>query len=108
VLLSVTALRPDASPARSPIVRFGPTTCAPPPSVPASASYMSYGMFAPRPTKNGTVLVLLPCLMASSLASTATVVVTVYLPLTAVHEPRFTGAVVAPGAIVPENDPVKV
>ena len=38
VVLSVTARRPDASPARSPIVRFGPITCAPPPVVPSSAS----------------------------------------------------------------------
>ena len=41
VVFSVTALRPDASPARSPMVRFGPTTLAPPPVVPSSASYMS-------------------------------------------------------------------
>jgi hypothetical protein len=41
VWLSVTALRPDASPARSPMVRLGPTTAAPPPSVPSSASYAS-------------------------------------------------------------------
>ena len=33
-----TALRPDASPARSPIVRLGPTVVAPPASVPSSAS----------------------------------------------------------------------
>src|SRR6266536_4057033 len=37
VELSVTARRPDASPARSPIVRLGPTTAAPPPTVPSSA-----------------------------------------------------------------------
>src|SRR5690348_12605874 len=37
----VTARRPDASPATSPMVRFGPTTVAPPPTVPSSASYMS-------------------------------------------------------------------
>ena len=41
VVLSVTARRPDASPARSPTVRFGPTTTAPPPVTPSSASYMS-------------------------------------------------------------------
>ncbi|MET7794968.1 hypothetical protein ABZV25_14630, partial [Micrococcus luteus] len=44
VPVRVTALRPLASPAMSPIVRFGPTTLAPPPRVPSSASYMSYGM----------------------------------------------------------------
>ena len=33
-----TALRPDASPARSPMVRLGPTAVAPPASVPSSAS----------------------------------------------------------------------
>src|SRR5215217_7378920 len=65
-------------------------------------------MLAPRPTKNGCVLVLLPCLTDSSLASTATVVVTVYLPLTAVHVPMFTGGDVAPAAMVPENEPVSV
>jgi hypothetical protein len=41
VEFNVTALRPDASPATSPIVLFGPTTVAPPPTVPSSASYMS-------------------------------------------------------------------
>ena len=41
VEFSVTALRPDASPARSPMVRFGPTTAAPPARTPSSASYMS-------------------------------------------------------------------
>src|SRR6266545_1545979 len=49
LLLSVTARRPDASPATSPTVLFGPTTAAPPPTTPSSASYMSYGMFAPPP-----------------------------------------------------------
>ncbi len=48
-------------------------------------------MFAPRPTKNGCVLVLLACLTGSSLASLASTVLTVYLPLTAVQVPRFTG-----------------
>ena len=38
VPFSVTALRPDASPARSPMVRFGPITVAPPPTLPSSAS----------------------------------------------------------------------
>ena len=38
---SLTALRPDASPPRSPIVRFGPTTVAPPARTPSSASYES-------------------------------------------------------------------
>src|ERR1700754_3723340 len=35
VWLRVTALRPDASPARSPTVRLGPTTAAPPPTWPS-------------------------------------------------------------------------
>ncbi len=35
---SVTARRPEASPARSPMVRFGPTTTAPPARTPSSAS----------------------------------------------------------------------
>ncbi len=48
-----TALRPEASPAMSPTVRLGPTTAAPPPTAPSSASYMSYGMLAPRPTNRG-------------------------------------------------------
>ena len=38
VLFSVTARRPDASPARSPTVLFGPMTAAPPPVAPSSAS----------------------------------------------------------------------
>lgn len=41
VLFRVTARRPDASPARVPMSRFGPITCAPPPIRPSSASYMS-------------------------------------------------------------------
>lgn len=48
VCLSVTALRPDASPAKSPILRLGPTTWAPPPTAPDSASTVVYGMVAPR------------------------------------------------------------
>ena len=35
VLFSVTAVRPVASPAMSPMVRFGPTTAAEPPRVPS-------------------------------------------------------------------------
>src|SRR5215468_6878513 len=96
VELSVTALRPDASPARSPMIRLGPMTVAPPPTLPSSASYMSYGMFAPCPTNIGVSLVLLPCLTGSSLASTAMTTCTVYLPFTAVQVPRLTGAVVTP------------
>src|SRR3954466_12323676 len=82
---SVTALRPDASPARSPIVRLGPTSCAPPASTPFSASTDSYGMFAPRPTNRAVVLVLLPCLIGSSLPSLAITVRTLYRPFAAVH-----------------------
>jgi hypothetical protein len=77
VWLSVTARRPEDSPARSPTVRLGPVTAAPPPSVPSSASYMSYGMLAPRPTKNGFSAVLLPCLTGSSALSAASTVRTV-------------------------------
>src|SRR4051812_3888348 len=65
-------------------------------------------MFAPRPTKNDRVLVLLACLTGSSLASFARTTRTVYLPLTAGHEPSATGDVVAPGAIAPVYDPVNV
>src|SRR6266540_5399136 len=67
LLFNVTARRPDASPARSPIVLLGPTTDAPPPSVPSSASYMSYGMLAPRPTNSDWLLVLFACLTGNSL-----------------------------------------
>ncbi len=101
VELRVTALRPLASPAMSPMVRFGPTTWAPPPTVPSSASYMSYGMSAPRPTNRGCVVVLLVRLTGSSLVSSAITVLTLNLPLTAVHVPRLTGAVVWPAAMVP-------
>ena len=107
VWYSVTARRPDASPATSPIVLFGSTTAAPPPTVPSSASYMSYGMFAPCPTNSGVSLELLPCFTGSSLASTATVVWTVYRPLAAVHEPMPT-FVVAPLARLPLNEPLSV
>src|SRR6266511_1974725 len=79
LLLSVTARRPDASPATSPTVLFGPTTAAPPPTTPSSASYMSYGMFAPRPTNSGRSEVLFACLTGSSLASTAITTRTVYV-----------------------------
>nr|BFE69151.1 hypothetical protein GCM10020092_024520 [Actinoplanes digitatis] len=100
--MRVTARRPEASPARSPTVRFGPTTAAPPPVCPSSASYMSYGMFAPRPTKNGFSLVLLARFTGNSLASSAMTVRTVYLPLTAVQVPRLIAGEDAPGARVPE------
>src|SRR3569833_759081 len=108
VEVSLTALRQDASPARSPTVRFGPTTVAPPARTPSSASYMSFGMLAPRPAKNGLVLVLLACLTASSLPSFASTTLTVYLPFTAVHEPRFTGGAVAPAAMAPLTEPGSV
>src|SRR3954447_22906126 len=108
VWFSVTALRPDASPARSPTVRFGPTVCAPPPIWPSSASYMSYGMLAPRPTKKGLSLVLLARFTGSSLPSSASTVRTVYLPLTAVQVPRLIAGEDAPAARAPEYDPVRV
>lgn len=73
----VTALRPDASPARSPTVRLGPTVVAPPPVAPSSASYMSYGMLAPRPTKRDCSTVLFSRFTGSSLPSAATVARTV-------------------------------
>src|SRR5689334_8447038 len=65
-------------------------------------------MFAPRPTKNDWVPVLLACFTASSLASTAIVVRTENLPFTAVQVPRDTGDAVAPAAITPVVDPVRV
>src|SRR6266496_13737 len=65
-------------------------------------------MFAPRPTNRFCVVVLLPCLAGSSLASLAMTTVTLYRPLAAVHEPSATGFVTAPAAIVPLTDPVNV
>src|SRR3954453_13104385 len=65
-------------------------------------------MFAPRPTKNGLVLVLLACLTGSSFGSPASTTLTVYLPLAAVQEPRFTAGAVAPAAIVPRTERVRV
>ncbi len=62
VLVSVTARRPDASPARSPIVLFGLRTCAPPPVTASSASTCCHGTLAPRPMNSDCSLVLLPCL----------------------------------------------
>src|SRR6266567_84209 len=64
-------------------------------------------MFAPWPTNNGVLAVLLPCLIGSSLASTAMMVWTVNLPFTAVQEPMATLAL-APEARVPVNEPVRV
>ncbi len=89
-------------------MRLGPTILAPPPTVPSSASWVVYGMSAPRPTKSGSVLVLLARLTGSSLASSAMTVFTVYLPLAAVQVPRRTGAVVAPGSMAPLCAPVRV
>ncbi len=89
-------------------MRFGPTTAAPPARTPSSASYVSYGMLAPRPTYSGWLLVLFACLTGSSLASVAITVFTVYLPLPAVQVPRFTGVVVAPDAMAPVYEPVRV
>lgn len=108
MLSSVTALRPDASPAMSPTVLLGPTTFAPPPVTPSSASYMSYGMSAPRPTKSDSVLVLFARFTGSSLASSASTTFTVYEPLAAVQVPRETGDVVEPAAMAPLCAPVRV
>ncbi len=103
-----TALRPDASPAMSPMVRLGPTTCAPPPTVPSSASYVSYGMSAPRPTKSGCSEVLFSRLTGSSFASSATSTLRVYEPSAAFQVPRFSAGVVAPAAMTPSCAPVRV
>ncbi|QYC39130.1 hypothetical protein Nocox_07525 [Nonomuraea coxensis DSM 45129] len=65
-------------------------------------------MCAPRPTNSGSSLVLLARLTGSSAASPASTVLTVYLPSAAVQVPRVTGAVVAPGAIAPLAEPVRV
>src|SRR5262245_4826127 len=65
-------------------------------------------MLAPWPTNMAVSLVLLACLTASSLVSTAMTTCTVYFPLTAVQVPSATGLVVAPGLMVPENAPVSV
>src|SRR5258705_13612824 len=65
-------------------------------------------MFAPRPTNSGLSLVLLPCLMDSSLVSAARTVCTVYLPLTAGQVPRLITGELAPAAIAPVNEPVRV
>src|SRR5689334_2235063 len=65
-------------------------------------------MFAPRPTNSGLSLLLLACLMDSSLVSAARTVCTVYLPLTAVQVPRLTTDELAPAASVPVYDPVRV
>lgn len=108
VLSRWTALRPDASPAMSPMVRLGPTTVAPPPTVPSSASYMSYGMFAPRPTNSGCVEVLFSRLTGSSFASSATVTFSEYEPLAAFQVPRLTAGAVEPAAMTPECVPVRV
>src|SRR4051812_27967435 len=69
---------------------------------------MSYGMFAPRPTKNGFSLVLFARLTGNSLPSSASTVRTVYLPLTAVQVPRPIAGEDAPAARVPEYEPVRV
>src|SRR5262249_33447137 len=63
-------------------------------------------MLAPWPTKNDVVALLLPCLTAFSIVSEATVVVTVYLPLTAVQVPIVTGPDEAPAASAPDWVPV--
>src|SRR3954466_5996701 len=65
-------------------------------------------MFAPRPTNSAWVLVLLPCLTGSSLASLATTVFTLYRPLAAAQVPTVTGAAVAPAAMAPVYVPLSV
>src|SRR5688500_14410155 len=65
-------------------------------------------MFAPRPTNNGVLLVLLAILVASSAESFPTTTRTVYWPLTAAQVPRFTWAEVAPAAMAPLTEPVRV
>src|SRR3954452_5697628 len=65
-------------------------------------------MFAPRPANNACVLVLLPCLTGSSLASFATTVLTEYRPLAAVQVPTVTGAAVIPAAMAPVYVPLSV
>ncbi len=76
VASSVTARRPDASPARSPTTRFGPTATAPPPVTPSSASYVSKGMFAPRPMNSDCVTSLFARRASTSVESGAAVIVT--------------------------------
>src|SRR5947209_6017278 len=89
------------------MVRFGPTTVAPLDNAPSSASYVSYGMLAPRPTKNATVVVLFACFTLCSAESAATVVVTVYLPLTAVQVPSL-AEMLPPLGMTPLGELVRV
>src|ERR1700759_1732312 len=65
-------------------------------------------MLAPRPTKNALSLVLFACLTDSSLASTATTVCRLYLPLTAVQVPKLIAGDEAPAASTPLYEPVNV
>src|ERR1043165_143318 len=62
-------------------------------------------MFAPWPTKNEVFSVLLVCLTDCSAVSAATVVVTVYLPLTAVQVPIVIAGDEAPAASDSVNEP---
>src|SRR4051794_32192675 len=64
-------------------------------------------MLAPRPTKNDTVEVLLPCLTDCSAESAATVVVTVYLPFTAVQVPSVADTL-PPALMTPPGELVSV
>ena len=89
-------------------MRFGPTSTAPPPVRPSSASYMSNGRRAPRPTKIPPVTTLFACLPGTSVESAATALDTSYVPLPAVQVPRFTDPLVAPAAIAPLIEPVSV
>jgi hypothetical protein len=108
VPVRVTARRPDASPARSPTVRFGPTTTAPPPMAPSSASSMSYAMLAPRPTNSDRSLVLLARREAGSAGSAAMTVRTVYRPFAAVQVPRLRAGADVSAAMTPFTAPVNV
>src|ERR1700712_3497677 len=83
--VSVTALRPDASPDSVPSAQVPVSSV--PVVLPASASYSSHGTLAPRPTNSVLVNVLLASLVSATRLVASAVAVRTVLPFTAVQLP---------------------
>ena len=97
--LSVTALRPDASPDSVPSAQVPASSV--PLNVPASASYSSQGTLAPRPTNSVRLNALLVSLVSATTLVASAAAVTVVFPFTAVQVPGMATFTVAPAAIAP-------
>src|SRR3954462_5658118 len=97
--VSVTALRPDASPDSVPSAQ-GPASRVPV-EVPTSASYSSQGTLAPRPTNTVRVSVLLVSLVSATRLEASAGAVMVVLPFPPAQLPVLAALPVAPAAMAP-------